>query len=270
MSQRFSSCRVARFTLSALLLGGALACSGQSDDAALPADGDPSSDGEPGGQSGGEGDGEFPAGTPCACLSPLLLGRVVSADGCVRVEVTGGPAGASEFAVGDVLGGILQLACGGAPLAAGSEVAFQYLPGEHDECPAYRACAAANCVAPTSDVDADGPSERDTSFECNRACYDETRAECEQPAAWQRQTGRFTALLLQGGLARFDYAGETRSASLESLQSPECFDEHAAQFELYEATSNADAEATTVSDTRGRETPTAPSTYVEPGTCVEP
>ena len=274
MSQRFSSLRAAAPLAPALLLGLALACSGQSDDAAPAADGESSDDGEPGGQSGGEGDGEFPVGTPCACLSPLTLGRVISADGCVRVEVTGGPPGASEFAVGEVLGGIVMFACGGgAPLAAGSEIAFQYLPGEHDECPAYRACAAANCVVPVSDADPDEPSVRDTSFECNQACYDQTRAECSQPAAWQRQTGRFTALELVAGRARFDWAGETRSATLESLATPECFDEHATQLELYQA-SSAESDAPTLStsssDVREREMATMPATaYVEPGTCAE-
>jgi hypothetical protein len=284
MSQRFSCFRAVPPTGSALLLalvlGLELGCSGQSQDAAPVADGESSTDDEVrGGQSGGEGDGEFPAGTPCACLSPLMLGRVISADGCVRVEVTGGVQGASEFAVGDVLGGILMLACGGAPLAAGSDIAFQYSPGEHDECPAYRACAAANCVAPASDADPDDPSVRDTSFECNQACYDETRAECDQPAAWQRQTGRFTALELQGGLARFDWAGEMRSATVESLAAPTCVDEHAAQFELYAQSSSVDADAnsssnsgsTSVSDQRERDMATMPATaYVEPGTCAAP
>ncbi len=171
-----------------------------------------------GGQSGGEGNGATPAqlGTDdliprtCACMSVAAAGTVLSLAGdCIELEVTDVYAPRDDFAVGDVLGGVYDLACPGSPaVSAGDRVLFQYSPGSA-ECPAYRRCVDAACS--TGDA------------ACRAACSASTLADC---AAWPLETGWISVLVARGETVRFHFVGQDREASIGELTRPQCFPEH--------------------------------------------
>lgn len=176
-----------------------------------------------GGQSGGEGNGAnegilvVGSPQPCACMGAGAAGTVLSmSEACVRVQVTEVYNPYGTYEVGDVLGGILDLACRRSePVRAGDQVLFQYDPGRTDECPAYRQCVNASCRA--------------IDDACRMACLDSTLGVCTDPKAWSLQTGRFSALLLRGEKVAFHFAGEDREATISELTTPQCWTEH---FEL--------------------------------------
>lgn len=183
-----------------------------------------------GGQSGGEGGGYVPdilddTPQPCACMNAASVGKVLSlGDGCAQVEVIETFDRYRKFEVGDVIGGIIDVACRGSePIAVGDDVLFQYYPGPGDECPAVRQCYEANC--PWRGVEDD----------CRQACRDANAETCASvgPLAWSLQTGSFSALKAQGDSVSFYFAGEEREASVTELTVPMCQTEHFALLDAY-------------------------------------
>jgi hypothetical protein len=183
-----------------------------------------------GGQSGGEGGGYVPdieegPPQPCACMNAASVGKVLSlGDGCAQVQVIETFDRYRKFEVGDVIGGILDVACRGSdPIAVGDDVLFQYYPGPSDECPAVRQCYEADCVW------------RGVEDACRQACRDSSAETCASvgPLAWSLQTGRFSALKAQAGSVSFYFAGEEREASVAELTVPMCQTEHFALLDAY-------------------------------------
>lgn len=174
-----------------------------------------------GGQSGGEDYGNSLSFEPCACEIPTARGRVLELGSCARVEVLETTGMYPEIAPGEVLGGVLSLACyGSEPLAVGDEIFFDFVPGDDQRCPERDACWATCAGAPP---------------ECSTQCVHETAEVCADDLAFSHQTGRFAAVSAEGELASFRFAGEVRTASVEDLLVPSCWEEHQRILEDYES-----------------------------------
>lgn len=176
-----------------------------------------------GGQSGGEGEGSFgPPPVPCACLFSGVLGEVLESTApCARVRVLDTFDIYPNIAVGEVLGGVLQLACpGSAPITAGDQILFQYFPpGGADFCPERSECWQ-TCIP--------------ASAECSKACATATAAACADDVALAHQTGYILALSAGGDQVSFHFAGGDRTASIDEVLDFTCHDEHQRVLDDYE------------------------------------
>lgn len=216
------------------------------------------------GQSGSEtGDDEFR--TPvCACLGPHLedesnqvavRGTLVSAQqGCALLEVAEVLADVENVESGDVIGGLLVPLCGTEEwptFEEGEEVLAVYRPKRinFSQCDSYRACeqqceASMDPVQPPSTAPpgaANPPAAPPFAGlpgttpvrECESQCAEETREECGPPEHEVRLGGELRVMKLDGDLASFFWAGESRTQSIEELSSVSCFMEHDEQMQSY-------------------------------------
>jgi hypothetical protein len=176
-----------------------------------------------GGQSGGEGQGSLPAPpSPCACLFSGVLGEVLeSAAPCTRVRVLDTFDIYPNIAVGEVLVGVLELACAGsASINPGDQILFEYLPpAASDQCPERSDCWQ-TCIP--------------ASAECGRACATATAAACADDVAMPHQTGRILALSAGGDQVSFRFAGRDRTASIEEVLDFTCYEKHERVLDDYE------------------------------------
>jgi hypothetical protein len=176
-----------------------------------------------GGQSGGEGQGSLPAPpSPCACLFSGVLGEVLeSAAPCTRVRVLDTYDIYPNIAVGEVLVGVLELACSGsASISPGDRILFDYSPpAAADQCPERSDCWQ-TCIP--------------ASVECGRACATATAEACADDVAIPHQTGRILALSADRDLVSFRFAGGERSASIEEVLDFTCYEKHQRVLDEYE------------------------------------
>ncbi|HTV18462.1 MAG TPA: hypothetical protein VMG12_07320 [Polyangiaceae bacterium] len=176
-----------------------------------------------GGQSGTEGEGNLPAPeTTCACLFSGVLGEVLDGAGpCTRVRVLDTFDVYPNIAVGEVLVGVLQLACpASAPIATGDRVLFEYFaPGSADQCPERTDCWQTCNPA---------------SAECGKACAAATAEMCADDVEVAHQTGRIVALSLVDDQVHFHFAGSDRVASVDELLGATCNEEHSRVLDAYE------------------------------------
>jgi hypothetical protein len=196
-----------------------------------------------GGQSGGEGQGSSGAAPmPCACLSSAVLGEVLESAGvCARVRVLDTFAIYPNIAVGEVLVGVLDLACPSSdPITTGDQILFEYFPpGDADECPERTACWQA-CIPATP--------------ECGRACATTTAAVCADDVAIPHQTGRILALSAGRDQVSFHFAGRDRTASIDEVLGFTCYEEHQRILDDYER-ERAESAPTVNSSSLGASTP---------------
>ncbi len=159
---------------------------------------------------------------PCACLFSGVLGEVLeSAASCTRVRVLDTFDIYPNIAVGEVLVGVLELACSGsAPISPGDQILFEYSPtAGDDQCPERSDCRQ-TCIP--------------ASVECGRACATATAAACADDVAISHQTGRILALSAGRDQVSFRFAGGDRTASIEEVLDFTCYEKHERVLDEYE------------------------------------